>query len=120
MFIFRIAHKSISGRQQEIDSKFAVKVHKAVLLGYQLKNAQKNPFLPTYGWFSHTRSHMFVGVMCPTLPGIPNGGVSWTGLNPDDIATYTCDPGFVLEGSPTRMCGSDGTWSGVEPSCRRK
>ena len=60
----------------------------------------------------------FVGVMCPTLPGIPNGGVSWTGLDPDDIATYTCDPGYVLDRLPTRVCGGDGTWSGDEPSCR--
>ena len=65
-------------------------------------------------------SCLFEVWVCGALPDISNGGVSWNGRNPDDIATYTCDPGFVLEGSPTRVCGSDGTWSGVEPSCRRK
>ena len=60
----------------------------------------------------------FVGVMCPTLPDFPNGGVSWTGLDPGENATYTCDPGYILVGLPTRVCGDNGTWNGDEPSCR--
>ena len=59
-------------------------------------------------------------IMCPELPAIDNGMVSWTGLSPGDIATYTCDPGFILVGVSTRNCGSDGTWSGEEPTCERK
>ena len=55
--------------------------------------------------------------MCPTLPGIANGGVSWTGLDPGDNGTYTCDRGYILGGLPTRECGGDGTWNGDEPSC---
>ena len=46
----------MSGRQQAIDYKFAAKVHQAVLFQYPWKNAKV--FLPTYGWFSRTPSHM--------------------------------------------------------------
>ena len=59
----------------------------------------------------------FVVVMCPPLPDISNGGVSWTGLDPGETATYMCDPGFILDGLPTRVCRDDGTWSGAEPFC---
>ena len=58
--------------------------------------------------------------MCPALPAIDNGVVSWTGLAPGDVATYTCDPGFILVGDPTRMCTNNGTWSGEEPRCECK
>ena len=59
-------------------------------------------------------------VMCPALPDIDNGVVSWTGLSPGDVATYTCDSGFIIVGDPTRNCTNIGTWSGEEPTCERK
>ncbi len=39
------------------------------------------------------------------------------------VATFSCLDGFILEGSPNRLCGGDdstsaGTWSGVDPVCR--
>ena len=58
--------------------------------------------------------------MCPPLPDIDNGVVSWTGLSPGDVATYTCDLGFILVGDVTRICTDNGTWSGEEPTCERK
>ena len=59
-------------------------------------------------------------IMCPELPAIENGMVSWSGLSPGGVATYTCDDGFILVGDPTRICRDDGTWSGEEPTCERK
>ena len=44
----------------------------------------------------------------------------WDSLAPGGVANYTCDPGFVLVGDHTRICGSDGTWSGMAPTCARK
>ena len=32
-------------------------------------------------------------------------------------ARYTCDEGFILNGSWSRTCGSDGRWSGTTPTC---
>ena len=46
--------------------------------------------------------------------------VEWDTLAPGGVANYTCDPGFILVGDRTRICGSDGTWSGVPPVCERK
>ena len=36
--------------------------------------------------------------------------------------TYSCDPGYFLQGSTTRTCTGDGlsingTWTGMEPTC---
>ena len=46
--------------------------------------------------------------------------VTWDSLAPGGVATYTCNPGFILVGNNTRICGSDGTWSGMMPTCERK
>ena len=59
-------------------------------------------------------------MMCPPLPDIDNGVVSWSGLSPGGVATYTCDPGFILVGDATRICRDDGAWSDEEPTCERK
>ena len=61
-----------------------------------------------------------VAIMCPPLPDIDNGVVEWSGLSPGGVATYTCDPGFILVGDATRICRDNGTWSGEEPTCDRK
>ena len=61
-----------------------------------------------------------LAILCPALPNPDNGMVTWDSLAPGGVATYTCDPGFVLIGEPTRNCGSDGTWSGMAPICERK
>ena len=55
--------------------------------------------------------------MCLNLVNPANGMVVVTGNSVGDTATYTCDPGFELEGAPTRTCQSDGTWSGIPPVC---
>ena len=38
------------------------------------------------------------------------------------MATYMCDPGYdLVGGDAVRTCGSDGNWSGMEPTnCQRK
>ena len=45
-----------------------------------------------------------------------NGRVSIDGLT----YTYTCNPGYTLNGSMTRTCGDDGTWSSTAPTCESK
>ena len=34
-----------------------------------------------------------------------------------DVVTYSCDDGFGLRGDRQRTCGTDGEWSGSEPTC---
>ncbi|XP_064386676.1 sushi, von Willebrand factor type A, EGF and pentraxin domain-containing protein 1-like [Halichondria panicea] len=62
-------------------------------------------------------------IVCPPLPTITNGIISYSpDVTPDyDLgtnATYTCEAGFYLEGNEVRVCmDDDGMWSGREPSC---
>ena len=56
---------------------------------------------------------------CERLPDINNGQVDLSGRTLGSTATYTCNQGFVLVGSSTRICQSNGQWSGSEPSCGR-
>ena len=60
---------------------------------------------------------------CDNLSDPPFGDVSLSGNSIGDVATYVCDPGFVLVGLPTRMCEQlnpqTADWSGEEPVCRR-
>ena len=55
---------------------------------------------------------------CGPLPDPPNGQVT---LMPDTLegstATYTCDDGFLVAGTDTRICQSNGNWSNIEPTC---
>ena len=39
--------------------------------------------------------------------------------NPGDTCSYTCNNGYELTGSATRMCQNDGTWSDSNPVCGR-
>ena len=35
-------------------------------------------------------------------------------------ATYTCNTGYIVTGSSSRTCGSDGLWSPAAPTCDSK
>ena len=37
----------------------------------------------------------------------------------EDTCSFTCNTGYVLTGSDTRTCHSDGSWSGSETMCRK-
>ena len=55
--------------------------------------------------------------MCEVLLDPANGMVMLTGRDPGSMALYSCEMGFMLEGTMTRTCQSDGSWSGTEPTC---
>ena len=57
---------------------------------------------------------------CPLLPDPENGEVSIEGQLPGDTATYSCNVGYQLNDDTPRICGSNNTWSGVEPTCLGK
>ena len=69
-------------------------------------------------------------IVCPGLSAIVDGSISYdpAGTAPfsyNTVATYSCNPGFSLQGSPTRTCTGDGTsvdgmFDGTAPSCARK
>ena len=48
---------------------------------------------------------------------VSNGIITYTALTPSSVAMLECDPGYRLEFSLNRTCGSDGHWSEEELSC---
>ena len=65
-----------------------------------------------------------LSVPCPSLTD-PNNGMITCSLGDDGVPSYedtcnfTCNTGYVLTGSDSRICQSDGRWSGTEVMCRR-
>ena len=55
----------------------------------------------------------------------PNNGMINCSLGNDGVSSYedtcsfTCNTGYELTGSDTRICQSDGSWSGTDDICRR-
>ena len=37
----------------------------------------------------------------------------------EDTCSFTCNTGYELTGSDTRMCQSNGSWNGTNNVCRR-
>ncbi len=53
----------------------------------------------------------------PNLTTPANGSVSRTSGATGDLATYGCSGGYTLVGNATRVCQTDGTWSGTDATC---
>lgn len=57
---------------------------------------------------------------CPSLAGPAGGSVSAPMLTFGSTATYSCNTGYDMAGTATRMCQAAGTWSGTAPTCTIK
>ena len=63
-------------------------------------------------------------VSCPSLDDPDNGMISCSLADDgvpsyEDTCNFTCNTGYVLTGSETRTCQSDGSWSGNSAMCSR-
>ncbi len=61
-------------------------------------------------------------VKCEALVIIPSGHIHYqvvdtTVVRPGDVAEYSCDTLYKLQGDHLRICLRNGTWSGAEPVC---
>ncbi|KAI8485001.1 hypothetical protein Bbelb_372470 [Branchiostoma belcheri] len=57
---------------------------------------------------------------CPARPAPANGAVSPTGaVSYPNGVTFTCNPGYTLDGVATPTCQADGTWFSPVPTCTR-
>lgn len=54
---------------------------------------------------------------CGTLAVPVNGSINGRETTFPNEAIFSCDEGFILNGSTVRRCQSDGTWSGIRTSC---
>ncbi|XP_078692054.1 uncharacterized protein LOC144922266 [Branchiostoma floridae x Branchiostoma belcheri] len=60
-------------------------------------------------------------VECPVLTAPGNGALSPAGSRQyQDVVTFTCNPGYVLNGAAAATCQAGGTWSNPVPTCTRK
>ena len=59
----------------------------------------------------------YVVVDCGDPSPVTNGTVIFTSTTFGSTATYSCDTGHTLIGDMTRMCGTDGLYSGSDPTC---
>lgn len=50
---------------------------------------------------------------------ITNGNLTVTGTTYGSLAVVVCQTNYAIKtGSPMRMCGTTGTWSGTAPECK--
>lgn len=56
-------------------------------------------------------------LMCPVPSSILNGTMKYDSLEVGQKVTYTCSPGFVMEGRNTLTCARSGAWNRGEPKC---
>jgi hypothetical protein len=54
---------------------------------------------------------------CGSLGTIANGTITAPATTYGSTAMYACNPTYTLSGTPTRTCGTNGTWSGTAPTC---
>ncbi|XP_078703844.1 sushi, von Willebrand factor type A, EGF and pentraxin domain-containing protein 1-like [Branchiostoma floridae x Branchiostoma belcheri] len=59
-----------------------------------------------------------MGIPCQQLTAPSNGALSPLAphVYPDGV-TFTCNPGYVLNGAAAAACQTDGTWSNTVPTC---
>jgi len=62
-----------------------------------------------------------VGVFCGQ-PDIPSNGRvdNSAGTSFGDVARYSCDTGYMLNGTAERTCQANGQWNGSVPTCERE
>ena len=68
---------------------------------------------------------MYTLVTCPSLTGTSGRDDVNCSLEDDGVPSYgdtcsiNCPAGYELTGNDTRICQSDGSWSGIDNVCRK-
>ena len=59
---------------------------------------------------------------CGPLSAPVNGNVSYSNNRTtyQEVAAFTCDPGYTLIGDTDRTCSQDPVWGGASPTCEIK
>ena len=65
-------------------------------------------------FFQYTCTVVDCGALTHPLSGQVN--IS-SGTTYNQVAIYSCDTGYNLVGSPSRICQANGMWSSTAPSC---
>ena len=83
------------------------------VLSLYMRNSRRysQPVLIIYALFFSTAKD------CGNLSVPLNGSFSGRETIFPNEVTFSCDEGFILNGSRVRHCQSNGSWSGIETSC---
>ncbi|XP_078589324.1 complement receptor type 2-like [Branchiostoma floridae x Branchiostoma japonicum] len=86
-------------------------------LGYQLVGPPNTTCQADRSWSNPVQTCR--AVQCPSQVAPANGAVSSTGPNVyQDQVTFSCNPGYGLDGTAGLTCQADGMWSNPAPTCR--
>ncbi len=70
---------------------------------------------------NYSPSVSVTAVNCGDLTDPINGAVSTSsGTTFNQVATYSCIPGYMISGATTRTCQASGSWSLTPPTCQRE
>ena len=69
------------------------------------------------GWLPFLLSIHVIVNRCPQLSAPPHGSLELCSNLPGKTCRLACDRGYNLNGSTTRACTSDGTWTGTQTQC---
>lgn len=83
------------------------------------KNPTADHNQPLKNYF-HLLILLSTAIDCGPLPAPVKGEVSLTATVFESVATYSCFPGYTLQGNATRECGADAQWNGQAPTCESK
>ncbi|XP_053154386.1 beta-2-glycoprotein 1 [Hemicordylus capensis] len=56
--------------------------------------------------------------ICPYPGPLRNGIIHHTSFYYQDVVTFSCEPGYILQGPKTSQCLANGQWSGKLPECQ--
>ena len=60
-----------------------------------------------------------IAIDCGTLPSFDNGVIRYSVTTTlASFVRYSCNIGFMIVGMDIRICLTNGTWSGVSPTCQ--
>ncbi|VTJ91715.1 Hypothetical predicted protein, partial [Marmota monax] len=90
-------------------------VHYACNPGYVLNGTEKRTCQENEKWDGS--EPVCIPVDCGSPPISANGQVKGDEYTFQKKVEYTCDEGFLLEGTRSRVCLANGSWSGVTPNC---
>ena len=60
---------------------------------------------------------LFLAIDCGGLSAPQNGSLQGSATTFPNMLEFSCDEGFILEGSASRACQANGTWSGNTTLC---
>ena len=76
--------------------------------------------LPIACRYLNALSFYCIAKNCGPLTVPLNGSLTGNETTFPNEVSFSCDEGFILNGSAVRRCQADGTWSGVQTTCKGK